>query len=209
MVYFIRVNYPNKTLDEFTLAFNLALTGKLELAYNDVKLYDIFSCEYLGRIMSAYAKWLKGVYYRYQEFSESQRLKDLPAGNVKLSEKQWNELLKDSNKLPFDLIPVMLYEHFTETKKIKVNDKDKWAYLHKATTYLDIYLRKKNIQQHTLFEKMKIDGFTGELLDLLRQTSKRLIIWELLLKKDSTLLLSPPKRKIKQLNKPTTKLTTK
>ena len=51
---FIRFNYSGHTVAEIKLAFDLAMTGKLEV---DAKCYENFSCEYFGRIMSAYRGW--------------------------------------------------------------------------------------------------------------------------------------------------------
>ena len=51
---FVRRNYSGFTLAEIRLSFEMAITSKLEV---DSKHYENFSCEYFGRIMSAYKDW--------------------------------------------------------------------------------------------------------------------------------------------------------
>jgi len=51
---FIRKFYGIHTAAEVRLAFDLAVTGKLEC---DPKVYENFSTEYFARIMNAFRKW--------------------------------------------------------------------------------------------------------------------------------------------------------
>lgn len=51
---FIRKFYGTHTAAEVRLAFDLAITGKLEC---DPKVYENFSTEYFARIMTAFRKW--------------------------------------------------------------------------------------------------------------------------------------------------------
>lgn len=53
---FIRSNFGNQTPEEIKLAFELAVSGKLEI---DAKCYENFSCEYFGRIMKAYIDYAR------------------------------------------------------------------------------------------------------------------------------------------------------
>lgn len=53
---FIRNNFGNQTPEEIKLAFELAVSGKLEV---DAKCYENFSCEYFGRIMKAYIDYAR------------------------------------------------------------------------------------------------------------------------------------------------------
>jgi hypothetical protein len=52
---FVKKNYGGHSSLEIKIAFDLAVNGTLEV--EDVKCYENFSCEYLGRIMSAYRKY--------------------------------------------------------------------------------------------------------------------------------------------------------
>lgn len=51
-------NYSKKTLSELHLAFELAITGKLQLKDGEsVNCYENFTCVYLSSIMNAYRVW--------------------------------------------------------------------------------------------------------------------------------------------------------
>lgn len=56
---FIRSKYGGHKLAELRLAFELAVAGELNLGESGATCYENFSCEYIGRIMSAYRQWAK------------------------------------------------------------------------------------------------------------------------------------------------------
>ena len=53
---FIRSNFGNQTPEEIKLAFDWAVSGKLNV---DAKCYENFSCEYFCRIMKAYIDYAR------------------------------------------------------------------------------------------------------------------------------------------------------
>lgn len=53
---FVKSNFGNNTCEEIKLAFEMAVAGKLNV---DAKCYENFSCEYFGRIMSAYQEYAR------------------------------------------------------------------------------------------------------------------------------------------------------
>ena len=53
---FIKSNYGNQTPEEISIAFEMAVAGKLN---TDCKCYENFSCEYFGRIMNAYIEYAR------------------------------------------------------------------------------------------------------------------------------------------------------
>lgn len=53
----IKTNFPNNTLDEIRLAFDMAINEDLDINPDDVKAYENFSCAYFSRIMNAYLSW--------------------------------------------------------------------------------------------------------------------------------------------------------
>lgn len=59
---YIRMKYPKKTLSELVLAFDLAISGELELERDEIKVYDQFTILYLATIMTAYKTWLYKVW---------------------------------------------------------------------------------------------------------------------------------------------------
>lgn len=60
-IYLVK-NFGRHTPDEIRLAFDLAVSNKLELGDSGAKCYENFSCEYVGRIMSAYRVWAENEY---------------------------------------------------------------------------------------------------------------------------------------------------
>lgn len=55
---FFYKHFGGFTFENVSEAFDLAITDKLQIEPKDVKCYENFSCEYLGRILSAYKKYL-------------------------------------------------------------------------------------------------------------------------------------------------------
>jgi len=76
---FVKSNFGNNTCEEIKLAFEMAVAGKLNI---DSKCYENFSCEYFGRIMSA-----------YQEYAR-QEIKNLPKTIEPVKEKPNDQELK-------------------------------------------------------------------------------------------------------------------
>lgn len=62
LIDYIRLKYGKKTLSEFVLAFDLAISGELDLTRDEVKVYDQFTIAYLAQIMAAYKSWLYDVW---------------------------------------------------------------------------------------------------------------------------------------------------
>jgi len=57
LIQFIQKNYGGHTPDEIRLAFDLAVSGELDV--EDVKCYENFSPLYFAQIMNAYRKWAR------------------------------------------------------------------------------------------------------------------------------------------------------
>jgi hypothetical protein len=55
-------NFGGHRAEEIRLAFEMAIAGKLDLPYNDVKCYENFSCAYFSLIMSSYQRWASQAY---------------------------------------------------------------------------------------------------------------------------------------------------
>jgi len=53
----LRNNYGKHTIPEIDLAFEMAITGQLDLEQKDVVCYENFSCLYLSGIINAYRDW--------------------------------------------------------------------------------------------------------------------------------------------------------
>ena len=57
LLQFIQTNYGGHTPDEIRLAFDLAVSGNLDL--DDVRCYENFSPLYFSQIMNAYRRWAR------------------------------------------------------------------------------------------------------------------------------------------------------
>jgi len=57
LIQFIQKNYGGHTPDEIRLAFDLAVSGELDV--EDVKCYENFSPLYFAQIMNAYRIWAR------------------------------------------------------------------------------------------------------------------------------------------------------
>lgn len=53
----IRKNYNRANIGEIVLAWDMAITGRLDLKPEDVKCYENFSCSYFSQIMNAYLNY--------------------------------------------------------------------------------------------------------------------------------------------------------
>jgi len=75
LIEFLREKYPFHTVAEIKLAFTKAAAHELDI--KEVAHYENFTCEYLGRIMSAYRSWatLQNVYLRAR--TEDREMKEL------------------------------------------------------------------------------------------------------------------------------------
>jgi hypothetical protein len=68
---FLRRNFGGHTPNELKLAFEMAASGRLEV---DARHFENFSCEYVGRILTAFRSWAKQMYVPKKE-----EVKELPA----------------------------------------------------------------------------------------------------------------------------------
>jgi hypothetical protein len=195
---FIRVNYFTKTINEFPFAFNLALSDKLELEPNEVTLYDVFSCAYLAKIMTAYRKWAKRIAANKASLPVKPAV-GLLENKKELTKKEWDEWIKDlqhqveSKTIDFDMLPTSPYDYYYGKGKLKHKGGEKAELLQKAANYckgcMDIHDRG-----FTEFMRMYNTGeFEGSNKDWVRTTAKRMAIWVHLLKKDIK-LIEPKKR---------------
>lgn len=57
LIDFVRRNFGSYTLEQVKEAFEMAIMGKLDC--NDAKCFENFSCEFVGRILSSYERFLK------------------------------------------------------------------------------------------------------------------------------------------------------
>lgn len=82
--------YGNHTLPEIIMAFELAMTGSLEINVNEVKTYQNFSVLYLSNIIDYYRMWATEKYYRLEH-----HISPPPENKLLLEEKpNWGEAIE-------------------------------------------------------------------------------------------------------------------
>jgi len=85
---YIFKNYGNHTLEEITLAFDMAMAGKLEI--DTINCYESFSCLYFSKIMNAYRIWAEQTYH--QNIKPVLQIENKP--DIEQIEKEYQEYLK-------------------------------------------------------------------------------------------------------------------
>lgn len=107
---FIRRTYHGHTPSEIRLAFDKAVAGELNLKTEEVKAFENFSCEYVGRIMRAYRVWASNQYEEQRQFKhEMQKAIEGP----KLSDPEFVDFFYQDylfGKLKIELLSEMVYD---------------------------------------------------------------------------------------------------
>jgi hypothetical protein len=107
---FIVDNFGGHTCEEIKLAFNMAVSGKLEV---DAKAYENFSCEYFGRIMTAYRQWAKNEI----KYMPKEKEKDMEAESKEVDwSNYWNDILQAAmdGKIDTKIIPAPIYDYLVD-----------------------------------------------------------------------------------------------
>ena len=181
---FIRAEYSSKTLEEFILAFKLAIKDELDL--EDIKVYDQFTCEYLARVMTAYSKWLKKVNKEIPAPVPQITFKTIiTTPEEKLSDIQEWEEKKD---VQVKFIPPYLYEYLIEFGKISPTVGDKWEAMGKATDLRksELYeeslnLRIESVSAYKNFLEMYTNGeYKGAEIERIKTLSKKIMVFDYL-----------------------------
>ncbi|MGE9312854.1 hypothetical protein ACLOAU_14495 [Niabella sp. CJ426] len=87
LIQFIKDNYGGHTISEIRLAFDKAVSGKLDI--DDVNCYENFSPAYFGKIMNSYRRWASQQYY--QEVKEDFIQKNYSESELENMQRQWTE----------------------------------------------------------------------------------------------------------------------
>ena len=125
---YIRQNFPEITLEEIYLAFDVAIKGESEVG--DVKVYDQFCIEYLVRIIMGYKDYVKKVAKQIPEprYIEEQKVV------VISTEEKLKDIEEFRNKeIDYRILPPYLYDWMVELKIINLEDSDKIKYYGIAT----------------------------------------------------------------------------
>lgn len=118
LIGFIQKKFGQLTLQEIQIAFEKAVAGELEL--DDVSCYENFTCEYFGRIVSAYKKWASQKFTENQMYlikPQTHNLLTMPADWKELCEVNYQQFLAGNYKI--DLWPWQLYDEFVRCKMMQ------------------------------------------------------------------------------------------
>lgn len=86
----LKKNYGTHTIPEIDLAFELAITGQLDLNQSEVTCYENFSCIYLSGIINAYRKWAANTHRQHDKSEPVQKT------FVEIDWREQSQLLLDS-----------------------------------------------------------------------------------------------------------------
>jgi hypothetical protein len=179
-------NYGNHTPPEIKLAFDMAISGKLDLEDKEVVAYENFSCLYFSKIMNAYRKWAREVFVQQKK----DQPKMIAEGKI-LTDEEKAEWLMDWKVMPeinIDLIPLIFYDFLDEKKLLPITTKQKWEYTQRATVAIKVQMQDaisvcKTNDAYIAYNKfcnMETEGFEGEFKGRIVNKAKRLIVFDYL-----------------------------
>jgi len=175
---YIFFKYGQKTLDELVLAFDLAISGELEIAAGDVKVYDQFTINYLATIMAGYKKWL------FNQAKNFELNKPLQIENKKtMDDNEWDEWLEEIKGYRLELIPIAAYERLTATGKLNLTTEQKKAYYASAKNYYLATFKDDVREMKRFADNLSNNCLTQEQRDGLVAFSKKLAVQDYLTKK--------------------------
>jgi hypothetical protein len=158
---FIKKHFGHKTIDELYLAFELAVTGQLDV--KDVKVYDQFTIEYLMRIMNSYKTWLIEKAKEKHQISKP-NMQELPPLTQQDKIDEINEW-RAKESIDFKLIPIYLFDWMFEYGYIKMTDDEKIQFYSRAIKMREYRLRNEaemfggDKTTYRNFMKMKANNF--------------------------------------------------
>lgn len=176
--------YGNHTCDEIRLAFDMAISGKLDLLPGEsVNCYENFSCLYFSSIMNAYRRWAGQIHRQLspEGYAES----EIADTSDEAMEKWLNEIKQSVIRV--DLLPIMLYDWLEQKGRITKTSAEKYEYLQEAVMYRQSKLAKAMEEQMSQanreslqeFNRMKECGeFTGAEVSILKSLAKKIILFE-------------------------------
>lgn len=184
LIQHIETNYGGHTVGEVRLAFDMAISGKLDI---DATCYENFSCLYFSNIMNVYREWAK------QEYAQLPQ--DLPKIEYKEDMSQeamldwFNDISKKirEGKLLVDFVPLMLYEFMDANGNITATKAEKYEYLQRAANYrldqLTKEVEENNNQNNqwrlSSFITMKSNGcIEGPEADTVKSLAKKMLLYD-------------------------------
>lgn len=186
LIQHIETNYGGHTVDEIKLAFDMAISGKLDV---DATCYENFSCLYFSKIMNAYREWAKE---EYKQIEAKQPIA-LPEIKEDMSKDAMLDWFNDSAKkirageMIVDFVPLMLYEFMDSNGNIPATPEEKYSYLQRAAEYRLGQLETEYQKKPTSSNQWRVSSFTSQLkrgyfegdnIDVVKSLAKKMLLFD-------------------------------
>lgn len=129
LINFLKRNFGSHTCNEIRLAFDMAISGKLNI---DARCFENFSCEYIARIMEAYRAWAKEEIKYTPKMNENKI-----TGVVEEIQEDWSGVWQMLLSSPIEtlenmFVPAYLYSWLEKEGIISLSPADKWHFVEEA-----------------------------------------------------------------------------
>lgn len=153
----IVTHYGSHTHEEIKLAFDLAITGKLDV---DPNCFENFSCVYVSKILNAYRSWATKTYKAVVK--EKHPDPEIETLTDKTMQEMWNDVsLKVKSGLPYFSIYPTLYEWANERGMIKNSGL-------KKADFFQLAVQKKIDELTEMYKNDKSSEIKKQLEDYIR-----------------------------------------
>ena len=163
LIQHIQKNFGNHTIDEIRLAFDMAISGQLDLGASEIACYENFSCLYFSNVMNSYRRWAKE---EVKQIPMTKEIEDAKENLTDQTMRDWLESIKKQN-LGIEFMPVMIYDWLESTGEIKLTTEEKKSYMDRAREY---FLKNLNNETRSV-DEVKL---------ILKNLAKRIVIHDLI-----------------------------
>lgn len=189
LIHHIVDKYGNHTHEEIKLAFDLAITGNLDLEDKDIPAYGDFTCVYFSRIMTAYRSWAAKTYKAVVKPVIPDPIKENL--NDKTMQDWWNDVSKRIRHkgLQYHFVSVQLYDWAISQGMVQNSGLKKKTFLQLAVEKIIEELSAKLKMEQSAVIKKELEDFirmknftTVEAYYAERVTTvgKRLMVYEMM-----------------------------
>lgn len=135
-------NFPGNRVEEIKLAFDMCISGKLDLDTADTKCYENFSCLYFTTVMSSYQRWASQAIVHIKP-------KEMPEQKI-FTDKELEDSQREDAERQYQLFLKNIPPRSTEINKA-ILEKDN--IINKAETVLELFKRKKDAGYKNIYIK--------------------------------------------------------
>jgi len=180
--FYLLNNFGSHTAAEIRLSFDLAVSNRLELGESGATCYENFSCEYVGRIMSAYRKWAE-IQHKNLPIETPKGLLEYRMPRIDWSE-EWEELKETAKNGNIDkaIIVTPLYDWLVENGLMNLTGLEKKQFYLSARSAIIAALNeaknygKLSFEQETDLQNLKADDwFKNERLKIKLQNKSKIL----------------------------------